>query len=66
MNMLFGVTVLTGFVSSASSFSDLEVSGSLLLTTKGQMKIKMKTFMLLTREEGTEKVVLIWKISREN
>lgn len=35
MNMLSGVTVLTGFVSSASSFSDLELSGSLLLTREG-------------------------------
>lgn len=36
MNMLFGFTVLTGIVSSASAFSDLEVSGSLLLTGEGQ------------------------------
>lgn len=32
MNMLSGVTVLTDFGSSASSFSDLQVSGSLLFT----------------------------------
>lgn len=38
MNMLSGLTVLTGFVSSASSISDLQISGSLLLT--GEEKIK--------------------------
>lgn len=43
MNMLSGATVLTGFVSSASSFSDLQVSGSLLLTGGGQEEEKKKT-----------------------
>lgn len=70
MNMLFGVTVLTGFVSSASSFSDLQVSGSLLLTGEGQGKKKVKSYHIFpTRivwEDGVKKMVLIWKISSEN
>lgn len=45
INMLSGVTVLAGFVSSASSFSDLQVSGSLLLTREGEKK-KVKLFSL--------------------
>lgn len=32
MNMLFGITLLAGLTSSSSSFSDLQVSGSLLFT----------------------------------
>lgn len=42
MNMLSGVTVLTGIVSSASSFSDLEVSRSLLLTGNSQEEKKTR------------------------
>lgn len=40
MNMLSGVTLLTGFVSSVSSFSDLEVSGSLLFTGEEEEKTR--------------------------
>lgn len=42
MNMLSGATRLIDFVSSSSSFSDLQVSGSLLFTEEGQEKQKRK------------------------
>lgn len=54
MNMLSGVTALTGFVSSASSFSDLQVSGSLLLTEEGQGEKKKKTRLGQVREGDEE------------
>ncbi|TNN89253.1 hypothetical protein EYF80_000541 [Liparis tanakae] len=40
--MLSGVTGSTGFVSSASSSSDLQVSGSLLMTGEGQKRKMMR------------------------
>lgn len=54
MNMLSGVTALTGFVSSASSFSDLQVSGSLLLTGEGQGEKKKWTRLGQVREGDEE------------
>lgn len=54
MNMLSGVTALAGFVSSASSFSDLQVSGSLLLTGEGQGEKKKKTRLGQVREGDEE------------
>lgn len=41
MNMLSGVTVLTGFISSASSFSDLQVSGSFMFTGEEKEKTRL-------------------------
>lgn len=38
MNMLSGVTVLMGFICSASSFSDLQVSGSFMFTGEEKEK----------------------------
>lgn len=43
MNILSGITELTGFVSSASSFSSLHSSGSLLLTAENKEK-KMQVY----------------------
>ena len=56
MNMLSGVTALTGFVSSASSFSDLQVSGSLLLTGEGQGEKKIWTRLGQVREGDEEDI----------
>lgn len=38
MNMLFGITVLAGLSSSNSSFSEWQVSGSLLFTGGEEMR----------------------------
>lgn len=47
--MLFGIKVLAGLISSNSSFSDLQLSGSLLFTGEEQRK---------QHESGTEKLDL--------
>lgn len=46
MNMLFGTTMLAGFISSNSSFPDLQASGSLLFTGEKERR---------QDESGTEK-----------
>lgn len=60
MNMLFGITVLAGLISSNSSFSDLQVSGSLLFTERrkeGRMRAGQKNRIWTRR---TQSCCLIW------